>query len=210
VHRIGEEIAAAKQGIFVAADRNDVPYSQQRLDEFRVRKAETEAQATTLAARLAELDRQVLTERVRAAGLAATELTAPVSGVVWRPAVFAGAPVARNAELLALIDCSEIYATATFSGRAFDDLHPGRQAIVHILGTDANYPATVVDARALQGTNVEERFAAPLPKLGDRQILAVLRLDSPKALAAEKYCNVGRRVEVRFQDRPPFRFWSSF
>lgn len=210
VRRIGEEIAAAKQGIFVAADRNDVPYSQQRLDEFRVRKAEAEAQAATLAARLDELDRQVLTERVRAAGLAATELTAPVAGVVWRPAVFSGAPVARNAELLALIDCSEIFVTATFSGRAFDDLHPGRHASVHVLGTDTNYPATVVDTRAMQGTNVEERFAAPLPKLGERQILAVLRLDNPKALASEKYCNVGRRVEVRFQDRPPAFSWLSF
>jgi hypothetical protein len=30
--------------------------------------------------------------------------------------------------------------------------------------------------------------------------LAIIRLDDPKALASEKYCNVGRRVEVRFAD----------
>jgi multidrug resistance efflux pump len=36
--RLGEEVEAARRGILVGADRNDVPYSQQRIDEFRVKK----------------------------------------------------------------------------------------------------------------------------------------------------------------------------
>jgi hypothetical protein len=70
--------------------------------------------------------------------------------------------------------------------------------IVHLLSSDARYAGTVVDVRAMQRS--EERFAAPLPKLDGRQILAIIRLDDPRALASEKYCNVGRRVEVRFAD----------
>jgi hypothetical protein len=58
----------------------------------------------------------------------------------------------------------------------------------------------VVDTRATQGSHAEERFAAPLPKLDERQILAILRLDDTQALGSQKYCNVGRRVEVRFPE----------
>jgi multidrug resistance efflux pump len=200
--RVAAELDAAKQGVLVAADRNDVPYSEQRIDEFSARKAEAEVQAETLTARLAELDREILVEGTRAAKLAESEIKAPASGVVWRPLVAQGSTVAQNAALMTLIDCSELYATATFSGRQFDDLHPGRTATVHILGTDHNYPATIVDSRAVGGTEVEERFAASLPKLGDRQILAVLKIDNPAAFAEKQYCDVGRRVEVRFTDKP--------
>jgi len=201
--RVGAELDAAKRGVLVAADRNDVPYSEQRIDEFNARKAEAEVQAAILTARLAELDRQVLAERTRAARLARSEIKAPVAGVVWRPLVAQGSTVAHDAPLMTLIDCAELYATAAFSGRQFDDLHPGRTATVHLLGTDHNYPATIVDARALGGSDVEERFAAPLPKLSGRQILAVLRIDDPRSLAKKQYCDVGRRVEVRFSDKPP-------
>jgi hypothetical protein len=106
-----------------------------------------------------------------------------------------------------LIDCSDLYATAAFSGKQFDDLYPGRTALVHVLGADQDYPATIVDARAVSGTDAQERFAAPLPKLSGRQILAVLRIENAKTLAAENYCGVGRRVEVRLTDKsaPAFR-----
>jgi multidrug resistance efflux pump len=198
--RTTQELAAAKRGIYLAHDRNDVPYSQQRTDELLVRIAEASAQEATLSARLAQLDRQVAEETARIGHLAHADVGAPTAGVVWRPLVTAGSTVARDAELMTLIDCSNLYVTATFSGRRFDDLRPGGHAIVRLLSSGARYAGTVVDVRAMQRSAAEERFAAPLPKLDARQILAIIRLDGPKALASEKYCNVGRRVEVRFAD----------
>ena len=200
--RLADELEAAKSGVLVGANRNDVPYSQQRADEYRVRKAETKAQIATLAARLAQFELQLAAERARDAKLAATELTAPAPGVVWRPLVAAGSAVARNSDLMSLIDCSTLYVTAVFGSQQFENLYPGRPAVVHVLGTGSDYPATIVDTRAMQGSDTAERFfAAPLPKLDDRQILAVLRIDDPGKLASQGYCSVGRRVEVRFPDR---------
>ena len=199
--RVGAELDAAKLGVLVAADRNDVPYSQQRMDEFRARKAEAEVQVVTLGARLAELDQQIAAEQARDTHLTQSDLRAPAGGVVWRPLVAQGSTVAQDSPLLTLIDCSNLYATAAFNGRDFDNLHPGRTATVHVLGTDQDYKATIVDTRAVGGTDAQERFAAPLPKLSDRQILAVLRIAQPQTLAQQKYCGVGRRVEVRFSDK---------
>jgi multidrug resistance efflux pump len=198
--RTAQELDAAQRRIYVAHDRNDVPYSQQRTDELLVRIAEASAQEATLSARLTQLDEQVAEETARAASLAHAEVRAPMPGVVWRPLVAAGSTVARDAELMTLIDCSNLYVTASFSARHFDDLRPGGHTIVRLLSSDARYAGTVVDVRAMQRSAAEERFAAPLPKLDGSQILAIIRLDEPKTLASEKYCNVGRRVEVRFAD----------
>ena len=196
--RLTKQVEAAKQGIYVGQDRNDAPYSQQRADEFRVRRAEAEAQVSALTARLDRLDHQVSAERARVARLSSAELLAPVSGVVWRSLVNAGSAVAGDSEMMSLIDCSELYATAVFSGRRFDDFTPGGHALIHVLGSGSDLTGTVVDIRAMVRSDAEERFAAPLPRLGDNQILAIIRVDNPQAMATEKYCSVGRRVEVRF------------
>jgi multidrug resistance efflux pump len=195
--RLAEELDAAKGGVLVGADRNDVPYSQQRVDEFRLRKSEAEAQVAALTAQLEQLDGQLAAERTRAASLATSTLQAPVPAVVWRSLVTSGSAVARDAEVMTLINCSQIYATATFTARHFDDLYPGRHAIVHIVGTNTDYPATVVGTRAMQAPSTEDRFAAPLPKISDGQLIAILRLDNPGSLTSTNYCNVGRRVDVR-------------
>ena len=195
--RLGEELDAAKKGVLVGADRNDVPYSQQRVDEFRFRKSEAEAQVAALTTQLEQLDEQLVAERTRAASLASSVLQAPVPAVVWRSLVTNGSAVARDAEVMTLINCAQIYATATFTARHFDDLYPGRRANVHIVGTNADYPATVVGTRAMQAPSTEDRFAAPLPKISDGQLIAILRLDDPGSLTSTNYCNVGRRVDVR-------------
>lgn len=201
--RVSQELDAARKGVYVGQDRNDVPYSQQRGDELRVRHAEVEAQRSVLAAHLHQLDQQIAAEAARVGHLAKAEIRAPMEGVVWRPLVVAGSPVARDAELMTLIDCSHLYVTAALSGRRFDDLQHGTPATIHVLSSKAEYKGTVVDVRAMQRGVGEERFAAPLPALGAHQVLAIIQLDDASALASQKYCNVGRKAEVRFTDFSP-------
>src|SRR5579859_148400 len=196
--RAAQELTSARTGVYVGQDRNDVPYSQQRADELRVRQAEVAAQAAALAAHLAQFDQQIATETERTSRLSSVELRAPTAGVVWRPHVVASSAVGRETELLTLIDCSSLFVTATFSGRRFDDLRHGEPATVRVIGSDVAYAGTVVDVRAVESADREERFAAPLPKLGGRQVLAIIRLDDAQAMASGNYCNVGRKVEVRF------------
>lgn len=197
-----QELEAVQHGVFVAEDNNGAPYAQQRTDEFRLRIAEAQAQADALAARLAQTEEQAAAERRRVDRLAAAELRAPVAGVVWRPDVTVGSSVGRDREMMTLIDCSSLYVTASFSSRQFDNLHPGAQATVRVADSGKRYAATVVDVRAVNG-EANDHFAAPLPRLGTRQVMAVLRLDDPGAMESAKYCGVGRRVDVRFNDLAP-------
>jgi len=198
-----QEAEAATRGVFVTDNNNGTPYAQQRIDEFSLRLAEAEAQVAGLTARLVQLDEQAAAERSRTERLATAELHAPVAGIVWRPNVAAGSAVGRDRQMLTLIDCSSLFVTAGFSGRQFDNLRPGARATVRVSDSGAEYAGTVVDVRAVAGNEADDHFAAPLPRLGARQVMALLKLDDPGAMASEKYCNVGRRVDVRFNDLTP-------
>jgi len=198
--RIADERDAARRGVFLTDNTNGTPYAQQRTDEFRLRLAENQAQAGAAQVRLSQLDDQITAEQARVEHLSSVELRAPVAGVVWRPDVTTGSAVGRDRELMTLIDCSSLYVTASFASRQFDNLRPGAAAIVHVTDSGVEYSGTVVDVRAMRGAENADHFAAPLPHLGERQVMALVRLDDPSAMAGEKYCNVGRRVEIRFKD----------
>jgi multidrug efflux pump subunit AcrA (membrane-fusion protein) len=148
------------------------PYAQQRTDEFRLRLAE--AQAGAAQARLTQIDGEIAAEQARVAHLSTAEVKAPFAGVVWRPDVTTGSAVGHDGKLMTLIDCSSLFVTASFSSRQFDNLRPGATATVRLSDTGAEYAGTVV--------------------------MALVRLDDPSAMTGEKYCNVGRRVEIRFKD----------
>jgi multidrug resistance efflux pump len=198
VERSKDEAQRAHKGVFVSQEHNDVPYSQQRTDEVRMRLAEVEAQLATGKARIAELEEQIAAETRRLAELAAADVQAPTRGIVWRPLVVQGSTVSRDAEMLTLIDCSELYVTASFGAGRFDELRYGEKAEVRVLNSSLRLTGSVVEVRAVNRTDVRERFAALMPQLGEREVMAVIRLDRPADLSGEKYCNVGRRVEVRF------------
>jgi multidrug resistance efflux pump len=198
--RLADERDAAQHGVFINDSTNGAPYAQQRIDEFRLRLAEAQANASASQARLAQLDNQIAAEEARVDHLSSAELRAPVAGVVWRPDVTTGSAVGQDAKLMTLIDCSSLFVTASFASRQFDNLRPGAPATVHVTDTGAEYPGTVVDVRAMRGADIGDHFAAPLPQLGERQVMALVRLDDPSAMASEKYCSVGRRVEIRFKD----------
>jgi multidrug resistance efflux pump len=199
VKRIGEERDAADRGVFIAENNNGAPYAQQRIDELKLRLAEALSQTAGLSARLTQLDGQVAAEAVRVDHLALSTLHAPAAGIVWRPRVTVGSTVGHGNEMMTLIDCSTLFVTASFSAKKFDDLRPGAQAMVRVSDSGAEYTATVVDVRAVRGSDAGD-FAAPLPQLGAHQVMALLRIDNPGAMTGEKYCNVGRHVEIRFKD----------
>jgi multidrug resistance efflux pump len=191
---------AAQRGIFIDDGTNGTPYAQQRADEFRLRLAEARSQADQAQARLGQLNTEIAAEQTRAAHLESAELKAPVAGVIWRPDVTTGSTVGQDSKLMTLIDCSSLFVSGSFSSRQFDNLHPGAAATVRVADSDAEYPGTVVDVRAMRGAENDDHFAAPLPALGAHQVMALVRLDDPGAMAADKYCSVGRHVEIRFKD----------
>lgn len=198
VARTTVELRAAREGVYVYQDRNNVTYSEQHAEEIAVRLAELDGQRAELEAQAADLWGQIDLENVRVNHLSRAEIASPLDGIVWRPVAVSGMHVPRDSELLTVIDCSEIYVTAAFAGRKFESVHPGDQATIKVEGSSETFTGVVIDVRAGESSEPSKRIAVPLPVKPDHRVIAVLRIAddlSPRDRA--NYCGVGRKAEVR-------------
>jgi multidrug efflux pump subunit AcrA (membrane-fusion protein) len=82
--RIRTERQALEEGVHLSADRNDVPYSQQRLDEIRLLAIELMSRVELDSAHLFTLESALAAERRRLDLLGRGDLIAPADALVWR------------------------------------------------------------------------------------------------------------------------------
>ena len=59
LERLSQQLDAVKRGIFIGEGRNDVPYSQQRIDEVTIQLAELQFRERDLKARIAQTEQAV-------------------------------------------------------------------------------------------------------------------------------------------------------
>jgi multidrug resistance efflux pump len=199
IRRMRDELQSVRQGVFVSEERNDVPYTQQRIDEIAIKQVEIAAQIREQQTRIAEVERVLGVERERLKERALVQLAAPRDGIVWRPQVVRGSRVAPSGEVMTLIDCSELFVNVKIRGRHFEAIRPGDEAQVRVVGSDILQVARVRDLRAMATADRSDRFAAALPEVHGDEVLVTLHLDrdSNQGIAGQ-YCNVGRGVEVKF------------
>ena len=194
--RLAHEHAALAEGVLVGEERDDVPYSQQRIDELRLRAVEIVARRREDDARLAALNQAIGAERQRLGRLARAEVRVPSTGILWQSLVVQGTSVGPTTELFTLIDCTELVVTAKYSERYFESILPGQRARVQLLG-GGNVEAVVESVRGLDVSSADDRLAARMMDLAEGEFLVTLRLDAAKLLDRKAaFCQVGRSVEV--------------
>jgi multidrug resistance efflux pump len=194
--RLAHEHAALEEGVLVGEERDDVPYSQQRVDEIHLRAVEIVARRREDEARLAALDRAIATESQRLDRLARAEVRVPSTGILWQSLVVQGTRVGPTTELFTMIDCTELVVTAKYSERYFESILPGQRAMVQLLG-GGNLEAVVESVRGLDVSSAEDRLAARMMDLAEGEFLVTLRLNSAELRGRKAaFCQVGRSVEV--------------
>lgn len=203
VRRVEQELEAARHGIFVAQDRNDVPYSQQRIDEISIRMVELAAQLRELEGRRHEVERALTAEEHRNADRSAVNLISPIDAVVLRRPVERGSWVAVDGLALSLIDCQHLFVTVSLHGRHFERIRPGEVAQVRLTGSDETVSARVRELRGIGASDPNDRLAALPPPVGPNEFLVTLDLDPAIAKSHSAYCHVGRGAEVRFPAEIP-------
>jgi multidrug resistance efflux pump len=199
VQRLEAERAAVQNGIYVAEERNDVPYTQQRIDEIILRQADLNFRFRESMGKLAAAEAELGVERARTDRIAAADLRAPTPGIVWRTALAAGGRAARNAPIAMLIDCSRPLIITLLPERHFEDVGPGTRASVRVTGSRAPRGATVRERRGMGAAEGADRLAGPVPAVRRGEFLVTLELDEDGAAAGSGFCDVGRSAEVRFE-----------
>jgi len=203
------QLAALKRGIFVGQDRNDVPYSQQRMDEITIQLAAMRYTQEDQQALAFRLEKQLGQERTRNGILHATVVNMPFIGVIWRNSVVEGSNVIAGNELLRVLDCGDLFVDILLSEVDFDTIAPGTEAEIRLLGRSEVLKGKVSSVRGNAAVTDQVTLAATPPK--SRGNSAQIRIDLPPSSLQTDYqnfCQVGRTVQVRFASHSfPLKRW---
>ena len=203
VDQLEQKLAAVEKGIFVAGDgQNDVPYSRQRQDEVIVRISDIDSRITDNETRAAQTEKQMIEEENRVKNLETAIVPVPFDGVVWRSSIINGSNVILNNELMRILDCRELFVDILVPEINYDEIFPGREAQIRLLGRGDFLKGTVLSVRGSAAVVEEVTLAAILPTTKNRNARIRVGL-APSALNTDSanFCQVGRSVQVRFAKR---------
>jgi multidrug resistance efflux pump len=209
LERLNKLLDALKRGVFVGEGRNDVPYSQQRMDEVTIQLAEVRFRASDVEARVAQLGAQLEQERTHNRTLRFALVRMPFEGVIWRTNVVEGSNVIAGAELMQVLDCHDLFVDILVSEVAYDEIYPGREAEIRLLGRSEALQGKVVLVRGSAAVVDDTVLAAKPPQTrGKDARIRVGIPESPLQTDYANFCQVGRSVQVRFKSRSfPLKHW---
>ena len=195
--RLKQELSAAGQGVFVAEGKNDVPYSQQRLDEVVISITELQVQLKEAESRLVAVDRQLTDEILRADRRENVEIRSPIDGIIWRKYFATNSVVTKNNSLLSLLDCRRLFVEVAVPESVTDKLEIGQEVRVRFQGTENAFSAKVKEVRGTRSVTTNNEFAAAPPLLKkDESLLIAEWQETLTPALARNFCHVGRRAEV--------------
>jgi multidrug resistance efflux pump len=202
LERASIEAAAAEAGTFVQEGWNDVPYSQQRLDEIALMLAGLSSEHRRTASERAALDRQIAAEQQLIIEQETFTPAAPSAGVIWRQSGSVGETVVPGDVLIQIVDCDARFLEVTLAERHFGDIAPGDIAWVRLKGGSQAVLAPVTAVLGAGAKFDHPRLAASVTEAKPDQLRVLIPLrgagidGDPGA-----FCNVGRTAEVRFERR---------
>jgi multidrug resistance efflux pump len=200
--RYSKEAGSLDKGIFVGDGQNDVPYSQQRLDEVVLAIADLNVQLAETRGRMSSIERQLREETMRAGRRESMLVRSPIDGLVWRRMATELATVTKNNDLAKLLDCSEIRVEVPVDESLSDTIATGTQVTVRLQGSPETYKGVVSGVRGTRSVAPELEYAALPPLLKKDEVLLVVDLpDVGFNERPETFCNVGRRAEVSIPSR---------
>jgi multidrug resistance efflux pump len=202
MERLSQQLDAVKRGVYIGEGRNDVPYSQQRIDEVTIQLAELQFRERELKARIVQLETQQDEEHARNRDLSYAVLRMPFEGVIWRNNVVEGSHVIAGNELMQILDCRDLFVDILVAEVDYDQIYPGRDAQIRLLGRSDTLDGQVLSVRGSAAVIEDVILAAKLPPSRGKD--ARIRVALPESSLNTDYanfCQVGRSVQVRFRTR---------
>jgi multidrug resistance efflux pump len=199
LQRLDVELQAVKKGVYLGDGFNDVPYSQQQLDNLILRRQQLETQIFSEELRTSELDAAIEAEQVRVKSSTSYSLPLPSGHVVWSTEASPGTAVTEGQTILHLADCSARFLAVELRERDFEQIDTGDRAYVRLIGHETWHEGWVQNVLGSAARTEDRLLAAELPDAGAGKIAVELRL-APDAFPAtgSTYCGIGRLAEVRF------------
>jgi multidrug resistance efflux pump len=193
------EKQAVHNFVYLGEGRNDVPYTQQRLDDIRLQITDVGARLRENEHRSSDIQLQIRKERDKMALSQSASIRSPSSGVLWRKYANNGTEVVTGAELAHVIHCDHLFLDVAVPESALESFEIGTTVQYRLLGS-TKWLTGAIDAATGSGNNLQDvTLAAQLnrDKKDARIFVKVLAsdLDNPQ----QNLCYVGRQVDVKVQ-----------
>jgi multidrug resistance efflux pump len=197
--RVEQEIKALGKGVILGEGRDDVSYSQQRLDDIVVSRADLQIQLSEAESKLRAVDRQYELEILRSEQRNRGVVKAPINGLVWRRIATQGTTVAKESEIARLLDCSKLYIEVPISENAADDVAIGSTVKMRLQGSREFREGQIHDIRGPRSVTPADEWVSQRPQLKRDEVLVTIQTTVEKlGTRVTNFCGVGRRVEVAF------------
>jgi biotin carboxyl carrier protein len=216
VREAGRAVAGGVVTEPMGGGAQDVPYSQQRVDDLTIQLAQLAAAQATAVAELRALEAQLgmahsPTTGERADTAAAADrmpvgtiaLVSHSGGVVWSVPHALGSIVMKGAVVATLVDCAEVFLEARISPRDEAAIRAGQPVTFRFVGERTELPGTVAYVRGggvrADAQTVAHLATGPRAATDGRVVIA----PDARAMGAvpRNSCHVGRSVKVSFGRR---------
>ena len=191
------EKQAIQRFVYLGEGRNDVPYTQQRLDEVRLQITEVTARLRENERRSADVQLQIDQEREKMGVSREAAMLSPAKGVLWRKFGSNGSEVVIGAELAHVITCENLFLDVAVPESSLDAFEIGKPVQYRLIGS-TKWLTGAIDAVTGSGNNLQDvTLAAQLIReKKDARIFVKIQaadLDKPQ----QNLCYAGRKVDVK-------------
>ena len=129
------EKQAVQSFVYLGEGRNDVPYTQQRLDDVRLQITEVAARLRENEQRSADVQLQINKERESMAVSREVRIHSPNKGVLWRKFGNNGTEVVIGTDLAHVITCDNLFLDVAVPESSLDSFEMGKAVQYRLIGS---------------------------------------------------------------------------
>lgn len=188
------ELDALNANQFVGDSFNDRPQSAQRSEQLSQLIGELSIDLNAKGEEIANLTSQLAAEKERVARLSTVQISVPTAGLVWELLTSPGERVARDQELIRVIDCSQTIVSAAVEEDVYNRIHLGEDVSFRLRGEGTDRAGKVVQLSGLAATPANLAISpSTLLKAPYRVAISV------PSLGDDGVCGIGRTGKVTFE-----------
>ncbi len=191
------EKQAVQRFVYLGEGRNDVPYTQQRLDDVRLQITEVASRLRENERRSSDVQLQIGKERESMAVSREVRVLAPSQGVLWRKFGGNGTEVVIGTDLAHVITCDNLFLDVAVPESSLESFQIGKPVQYRLIGS-TTWLTGHIQAVTGSGNNLQDTtLVAQLQReKKDARIFVKIHaadLNKPQ----ENLCFAGRKVDVK-------------
>jgi multidrug resistance efflux pump len=191
------EKQAIQRFVYLGEGRNDVPYTQQRLDDVRLQITEVAARLRENEQRSADIQWQISKERDNMAVSREVLLQSPSKGVLWRKFGSNGTEVLIGTDLAHVITCENLFLDVAVPESSLESFQIGKPVQYRLIGTN-QWLTGHIQAVTGSGNNLQDVTLVAQLQREKKDARIFVKIDSSDLnKPQENLCYAGRKVDVK-------------